>query len=500
MNQTQFDALAAEGYNRIPLVREILADLDTPLSTYLKLAKGPYSYLFESVQGGEKWGRYSIIGLPARRVLTVTAQRVELRLDGALQQQLEVDDPLAWIEEFYAGFRVAPPPDMPKAPRFLGGLVGYFGYDTVRYIEPRLARCPNPDPIGVPDILFLVSDEVLVLDNLAGRLYLVVHADPAEPGAFERGQARLEELTRRLRSAGSVYQPARPGRQISEEEFKSEFTQSGFERAVERIKDYIAAGDVMQVVPSQRMWAPYHASPLDLYRSLRCTNPSPYLFYLDLGDFHVVGSSPEILVRLDNGEITVRPLAGTRRRGATEAEDKALEAELLADPKEIAEHLMLIDLARNDVGRVSETGSVRVTDQMAIERYSHVMHIVSNVTGRLKPGLTPIDALRATFPAGTLSGAPKIRAMEIIDEVEPVKRGIYGGAVGYLSYSGNMDMAIAIRTAVIKDKTLYVQAGAGVVADSVPELEWQETLNKGRALFRAVEMAERGLDNPEPSA
>ncbi len=500
MNQTQFDALAAEGYNRIPLVREILADLDTPLSTYLKLAKGPYSYLFESVQGGEKWGRYSIIGLPARRVLTVTGQRVELRLDGALQQQLEVDDPLAWIEEFYAGFRVAPPPDMPKAPRFLGGLVGYFGYDTVRYIEPRLARCPNPDPIGVPDILFLVSDEVLVLDNLAGRLYLVVHADPAEPGAFERGQARLEELTRRLRSAGSVYQPARPGRQISEEEFKSEFTQSGFERAVERIKDYIAAGDVMQVVPSQRMWAPYHASPLDLYRSLRCTNPSPYLFYLDLGDFHVVGSSPEILVRLDNGEITVRPLAGTRRRGATEAEDKALEAELLADPKEIAEHLMLIDLARNDVGRVSETGSVRVTDQMAIERYSHVMHIVSNVTGRLKPGLTPIDALRATFPAGTLSGAPKIRAMEIIDEVEPVKRGIYGGAVGYLSYSGNMDMAIAIRTAVIKDKTLYVQAGAGVVADSVPELEWQETLNKGRALFRAVEMAERGLDNPEPSA
>lgn len=486
MNQTQFDALAAEGYNRIPLVREILADLDTPLSTYLKLAKGPYSYLFESVQGGEKWGRYSIIGLPARRVLTVTGQRVELRLDGALQQQLEVDDPLAWIEEFYAGFRVAPPPDMPKAPRFLGGLVGYFGYDTVRYIEPRLARCPNPDPIGVPDILFLVSDEVLVLDNLAGRLYLVVHADPAEPGAFERGQARLEELTRRLRSAGSVYQPARPGRQISEEEFKSEFTQSGFERAVERIKDYIAAGDVMQVVPSQRMWAPYHASPLDLYRSLRCTNPSPYLFYLDLGDFHVVGSSPEILVRLDNGEITVRPLAGTRRRGATEAEDKALEAELLADPKEIAEHLMLIDLARNDVGRVSETGSVRVTDQMAIERYSHVMHIVSNVTGRLKPGLTPIDALRATFPAGTLSGAPKIRAMEIIDELENIRRGPYAGAVGYFAFSGNMDSCITIRTIVIKDGRAYVQAGAGIVADSDPTAEYQETLAKAQAMLRAL--------------
>lgn len=500
MNQAQFDALAAEGYNRIPLVREILADLDTPLSTYLKLAEGSYSYLFESVQGGEKWGRYSIIGLPARRVLTVRGHQIELHADGELQQQLEAEDPLAWIEEFHGSFRAAPPIGIPQAPRFLGGLVGYFGYDTVRYIEPRLAACPNPDTIGAPDILFVISDEVLVLDNLAGRLYLVVHADPNQPQAFGRGQERLEELSRQLRCAGSVYQQARPGRQTGEAAFTSNFTQAGFERAVEQVKRYIAAGDAMQVVPSQRMAAPYHASPLDLYRALRCTNPSPYMFFLDLADFHVVGSSPEILVRLDEGEITVRPLAGTRRRGATEAEDRALEAELLADPKEIAEHLMLIDLARNDVGRVSETGSVRVTDQMAIERYSHVMHIVSNVTGRLRPGLTPIDALRATFPAGTLSGAPKIRAMEIIDEVEPVKRGVYGGAVGYLSYSGNMDLAIAIRTAVIKDQTLYVQAGAGVVADSVPELEWQETLSKGRALFRAVEMAEQGLDNPEPSA
>lgn len=498
MNQAQFDALVAEGFNRIPLVREILADLDTPLSTYLKLAKGPYSYLFESVQGGEKWGRYSIIGLPARQILTVRDRRVELWVDGALREQLEVDDPLAWVESFHRSFRAAPPVGIPQAPRFLGGLVGYFGYDTVRYIEPRLAQCPNPDTIGAPDILFMVSDEVLVLDNLAGRLYLVVHADPGEPEALSRGQARLEELSQQLRSAGSVYQVAQPSRQAGEAVFQSGFTQSGFEQAVERIKQYIAAGDAMQVVPSQRMSAPYQASPLDLYRALRCTNPSPYMFFLDLANFHVVGSSPEILVRLDEGELTVRPLAGTRRRGATEAEDKALEAELLADPKEIAEHLMLIDLARNDVGRVSEIGSVRVTDQMAIERYSHVMHIVSNVTGRLKPGLTPIDALRATFPAGTLSGAPKIRAMEIIDEVEPVKRGVYGGAVGYLSYSGNMDLAIAIRTAVIKDRTLHVQAGAGVVADSVPALEWQETLSKGRALFRAMEMAENGLDNPEP--
>lgn len=497
MNQTRFDALAAEGFNRIPLVREILADLDTPLSVYLKLATGPYSYLLESVQGGEKWGRYSIIGLPARQVATVRGHRVDLRVDGELREQTEVADPLAWIEAFHRGFRAAPPEGIPQAPRFLGGLVGYFGYDTVRYVEPRLVRCPNPDSLGVPDILFLVSDEVLVLDNLAGRLYLVVHADPAEPQALERGQARLDELSRRLRSAGSVYRTEQPGQSAGERALTASFTQHAFEQAVERIKRYIVDGDVMQVVPSQRMSVPYLDSPLDLYRALRCTNPSPYMFFMNLADFHVVGSSPEILVRLEEGEVTVRPLAGTRRRGATDAEDKALEEELLADPKEIAEHLMLIDLARNDVGRVSEIGSVRVTDRMTIERYSHVMHIVSNVSGRLKRGLSPIDALRATFPAGTLSGAPKIRAMEIIDEVEPVKRGIYGGAVGYLSYSGNMDLAIAIRTAVLKDGALHVQAGAGVVADSVPELEWQETLNKGRALFRAVDLAERGLDDTD---
>ena len=497
MDQTQFDALAAEGFNRIPLVREILADLDTPLSTYLKLAEGPYSYLLESVQGGEKWGRYSIIGLPARQVLTVRGNEIQIHVDGALREQHTAADPLAWVEQFHRSFRAAPPQGIPQAPRFLGGLVGYFGYDTVRYIEPRLANCPNPDTIGVPDILFVVSDEVLVLDNLAGRLYLVVHADPAEPEALARAGARLEALTRQLRSAVSVYRPAAAGgRAPAETEIQGSFTQGAFEQAVERIKRYIADGDVMQVVPSQRMSVPYRAAPLDLYRALRCTNPSPYMFFLDLADFHVVGSPPEILVRLEEGEITARPLAGSSGGRSSEAEDQALEAELLADPKEIAEHLMLIDLARNDVGRVSEVGSVRVTDRMAIERYSHVMHIVSNVTGRLKAGLSPIDALRATFPAGTLSGAPKIRAMEIIDEVEPVKRGVYGGAVGYLSYSGNMDLAIAIRTAVIKDATLHVQAGAGVVADSVPELEWQETLNKGRALFRAVEMAERGLDEP----
>ena len=495
MNKQHFDALAEQGYNRIPLVREILADLDTPLSTYLKLAKGPYSYLLESVQGGEKWGRYSIIGLPAREVLKVRGYDVELYRDGALVRRERVDDPLAFVEDYHRGFRAAPPDGIPQAPRFLGGLVGYFGYDTVRYIEPRLAHSVNEDKLGVPDILFMVSDEVLVFDNLAGRLYLVVHADPAEPDAYQRAGERLSALTRQLRSAGSVYQPPRPARPQREPQFTSNFTQEEFERMVERIKRYIIDGDVMQVVPSQRLSVDYEASPLDLYRALRSMNPSPYMFFLDLDDFHIVGSSPEILVRLEDGEITVRPLAGTRRRGATPAEDKALEEELLADPKEIAEHLMLIDLARNDIGRVAEIGSVRVTDQMSIERYSHVMHIVSNVTGRLRPGLTPIDALRAAFPAGTLSGAPKIRAMEIIDEVEPVKRGIYGGAVGYLSYSGNMDASIAIRTAVIKDGRLHIQVGAGVVADSVPRLEWKETLNKGRALIRAVAMAESGLDS-----
>jgi len=498
MQPEQFRDLAGAGYNRIPLVREILADLDTPLSTYLKLAQGPYSYLFESVQGGEKWGRYSIIGLPCETVLRVYGHEVEISVAGRVTERFPVDDPLAWIEAYQARFRAADPPGFPHMPRFLGGLVGYFGYETVGYIEPRLADSDNRDELGVPDILLMVSEEVLVFDNLAGRLYLVVQVDPAAEDALARGQTRLDELAERLRRADSVYRPERPARQVSESDFRSNFTQPEFEAVVERIREYILAGDCMQVVPSQRMSVPFRAEPLDLYRALRCTNPSPYMYYLNLGDFHVAGSSPEILVRLEDDEVTVRPIAGTRRRGHDEAEDRALEEDLVNDPKELAEHLMLIDLGRNDVGRVAETGSVRVTEKMLVERYSHVMHIVSNVTGRLKSGLGPMEVLRATFPAGTVSGAPKIRAMEIINEVEPVKRGVYSGAVGYLSWSGNLDTAIAIRTAVIKDGRVHVQAGAGVVADSVPRLEWKETLNKGRALFRAVEMAEHGLDNPPP--
>jgi anthranilate synthase component 1 len=493
MTPERFRALAEAGYNRIPVTREVLADLDTPLSTYLKLADTPWTFLLESVQGGEKWGRYSIIGLPCHERIEVRGYCISHFHHGECQERIEVEDPLAWIERFQARFHV---PKLDDQPRFDGGLVGYFGYDTIRYIEPRLRGVEKPDPLGVPDILLMVCNDLVVFDNLSGRLTLWTHVDPATEDAYTVATARLEALERRLRTAGVQAGSPGTGRSAVEEgHFTSGFTEAGFKAAVEKIKEYVLAGDVMQCVPSQRMSIPYRASPLDLYRALRSLNPSPYMFFFNLGDHHVVGSSPEILTRLEEGEVTVRPIAGTRVRGKTEEEDRALEADLLADPKEIAEHLMLIDLGRNDVGRISETGTVQVTDQMAVERYSHVMHIVSNVTGRLKPGLSAMDVLRATFPAGTLSGAPKIRAMEIIDELEPVKRGIYSGAVGYLSWHGNMDTAIAIRTAVIKDGELHVQAGAGVVADSVPELEWQETLNKGRAIFRAVAMAEKGLDN-----
>ncbi|MBK1649421.1 anthranilate synthase component I [Rhabdochromatium marinum] len=490
MTPEQYNALKAKGYNRIPLVCEVLADLDTPLSCYLKLAEGPYSYLFESVQGGEKWGRYSIIGLPCRTVLKVFDQQVRVEHDGELIESTEAADPLAWIQSFQQRFRVAEHPGMP---RFAGGLVGYFGYDSIRYIEPRLRAGVNPDALGTPDILLMLSEEVVVFDNLSGRIYIIVHLNPEAGDDLDSGHARIQNLVQRMQR-GAPRHATESNAHVREEDFISGFQRQGYEQAVERIKDYILAGDCMQVVLSQRLSIPYRARPLDLYRALRGLNPSPYMYFLDLGDFQVVGSSPEILTRLEDDVVTVRPIAGTRRRGYTEEEDLELETELLADPKELAEHLMLIDLGRNDCGRVAEIGSVTLTDQMIVERYSHVMHIVSNVTGRLRAGLTAMDVLRATFPAGTVSGAPKIRAMEIIDELEPVKRGIYSGAVGYLAFNGNMDTAIAIRTAVIKDGQLHIQAGAGVVADSIPELEWKETMNKGRAIFRAVALAEAGLE------
>jgi len=491
MKKEQFNAYLSQGFDRVPLVREVLADLDTPLSTYLKLANAPYSYLFESVQGGEKWGRYSIIGLPARTVIKITGKQIETYKDHQLQSSETVDDPLAWIENYKASIKI---PEIEGMPRFNGGLVGYFGYETIRYIEPKLAGVEaenKPDPIKTPDILLMLSEEIVVFDTLNGILSLIVHAGEGE---YEQAQTRLDTLTRRLREPLTLYQPAKAPQTINEDDFVSGFTEEGFKAAVEKARDYIKAGDIMQVVLSQRLSVPYKAPPLDLYRSLRSLNPSPYMHFMNLDTFHIVGSSPEILVRLEDDEITVRPIAGTRKRGHDKEKDLAMEKELLNDPKELAEHLMLIDLGRNDAGRVSQIGSVKLTDKMTIERYSHVMHIVSNVIGKILPDMSAIDVLRATFPAGTVSGAPKIRAMEIIDELEPVKRGIYSGAIGYLAWNGNMDTAIAIRTAVIKDDTLHIQAGAGIVYDSIPELEWKETMNKARAIFKAVSQAAAGLD------
>ena len=486
---------ASQGFNRVPIVRRVLADLDTPLSTYLKLANAPYSYLLESVHGGEKWGRYSIIGLPCQTGLSVRDHQVTVFNNHQIVEQHEsVADPLAFVEQFSQRFRV---PEIAGLPRFNGGLVGYFGYDTVRYIEKRLHKPLKPDPIGTPDILLLVSDELVVFDNLSGSIYVIVHIDPAVDGALLQANARIDAITQQMRQPLDMNKQEITDQAVptitTESDFTSEFSREGYCAAVSKIKEYILAGDVMQVVPSQRMRVDFDAAPIDLYRALRLLNPSPYMYFFNFDNFHVVGSSPEILTRVEARKVTVRPIAGTRRRGQSEAEDLALEKELLADPKEVAEHVMLIDLGRNDVGRVSQAGTVELTSNMAIERYSHVMHIVSNVEGELDPGLSTMDVLRATFPAGTLSGAPKIRAMEIIDELEPVKRGIYSGAVGYLTWHGDMDTAIAIRTAVIKDGVLTVQAGAGVVADSVPESEWQETLSKGRAIFKAVELVNKGL-------
>lgn len=491
MTPEQFTAYAQQGYNRIPVCREILADLDTPLSAYLKLADGAYSYLFESVHGGEQWGRYSIIGLPCQTVVKVTGQDIRLEHNGELQETATHANPLIWIEHFKARYKV---PDVAGLPRFSGGLVGYFGYETIAYIEPRACRTAKPDALGCPDIVLMVSEEMLVFDNLRGKMLLLAHANPEHQDAYAQAVARLDALATKLRTLQIKADTGHQPKAVEEADFVSGFTQQGYEDAVRKAKDYITDGDIMQVVLSQRMSIPYTATPLNLYRALRCLNPSPYMFHLNLGDFHIVGSSPEILVRLEDNTVTVRPIAGTRRRGASKEQDLALEQELLADPKEIAEHLMLIDLGRNDTGRVAEIGSVQLTDKMIVERYSHVMHIVSNVTGTLKSGQTAFDVLAATFPAGTVSGAPKIRAMEIINELEPVKRGVYSGAVGYISWSGNLDTAIAIRTAVIKDNRLYIQAGAGIVYDSVPTNEWEETMNKGRAIFRAVAMAEAGLE------
>ncbi|WP_043648423.1 anthranilate synthase component I [Chitinilyticum litopenaei] len=487
LTRAEFDALAQQGYNRIPLVLELFADLDTPLSVYLKLANRPYSYLLESVVGGERFGRYSFIGLPARTRLKVVGQTTELIIDDRVVET-HSDNPLDVIAAYQARFNA---PSLPGMPRFLGGLVGYFGYETIRYVEKKLAACPKPDPIGAPDIQLLLSEELAVVDNLSGKLYLVVYADPAVAGSYEAANTRLAELRMTLREPVQI-PLSRPARAVSTP--VSEFGEQPFKDAVLKAKDYIRDGDIMQVVLAQRMTAPFAESPLALYRALRSVNPSPYMFFYDFGDMHIVGASPEILVRLEGDAITVRPIAGTRPRGKTREQDIALAEELLADEKEIAEHVMLIDLGRNDAGRVAQTGSVKLLDKMIIERYSHVMHIVSSVEGKKLADKNAMDVLKATFPAGTVSGAPKVRAMEIIDELEPTKRGVYSGAVGYLGFNGDMDVAIALRTAVVKNDTLFMQAGAGIVADSVPESEWQETLNKARAVLRAAELVQHGLD------
>ncbi len=512
LTKQQFLTIADKGYSHIPLVHDVVADLDTPLSAYLKLANTPYSYLLESVHGGEKWGRYSIIGLHCEQHIEVRKQQISIYQHNNEKNEVVLEEtssqPLQWIEDFQKQFYV---PNLTlngkeeeevhnDVPRFLGGLVGYFAYETIHYIEPCLSGADKKDLLKTPDILLLISKELIVFDNLSGKLYLVVHADIKNAENPEQAWLLAKEKLRILSNAlnqtpNNYNSPCKTDKKsVQESDFISGFTQQGYEQGVAKIKQYIKDGDAMQVVLSQRMTIPYTAPAIDLYRALRCINPSPYMYFFNLGDFHIVGASPEILTRVEGSTITVRPIAGTRPRGTTRDEDLQLEQDLLADPKELAEHLMLIDLGRNDIGRVCEIGSVKLTEKMIVERYSHVMHIVSNVEGQLDPQTSAMDALRATFPAGTVSGAPKIRAMEIINELEPVKRGIYSGAVGYYSWSGNLDTAIAIRTAVIKDEKLHIQAGAGIVADSIPRNEWDETMNKGRSIFKAVALAEQGFD------
>ena len=475
-------------YTHQPVVRTILADLLTPVALYNRLAGAPYTYLLESVEGGERWARYSMIGLPAREVVTIRDHHLTIRRDGAVIEERELADPLAWLADYHATIRPAPlPVDLP----FSGGLVGYMAYDSIGYIEKRLAKRPQNDPLGVPDILYMQSLDVAVLDNLRGEVHLISHADLADPDGLAAAEARLDAMVAAINRPGTA-QVRALNRHARPPAIHHHYPEAQFKADVAKIREYIKAGDCMQVVPSQRMSCAYTHAPLDYYRALRHTNPSPYMYLLDLDDFHIIGSSPEILARVQGDTVTVRPLAGTRKRGKTPEEDKALEQELLADAKEIAEHVMLIDLGRNDIGRVCKTGSVKISEKMVIERYSHVMHIVSNVEGTLRDDVGPMDVLRATFPAGTLSGAPKIRAMEIIDEVEPERRGVYGGAVGYWSWGGNMDMAIAIRTAIIKNGRLYAQAGAGIVYDSNPDSEWQETLNKAGAVIAAISLLDEG--------
>ena len=481
MQQSQFNNLVDQGFNHIPLSREVVVDTDTPLALYLKLANTPFTYFLESVQGGEKWGRYSFIGLSAETIIKVKEYEVLVEKNGHLHQQYKVDDPLAWIQNYQEQFKV---PQLDHLPDFNGGLVGYFGYEIIRYIEPKLKNINKKDELNVPDILLMLSNDLLVVDNLTSKVHIITHVNP-DKESFDDGVGKLNSIERNIKKSNIHDSPE--SEKIKSKDFVSSFGKENFVSAVEKVQKYITAGDVMQVVPSQRLSCKFKSNPVELYRQLRILNPSPYMYYLHLDDFAIVGSSPEILTRVDNDNVaTIRPIAGTRSRGKTKEEDTDNEKDLLSDEKEIAEHLMLIDLGRNDLGRIAKTGTVNLTDKMFIERYSHVMHIVSNVECELKDDMSSIDVLRATFPAGTLSGAPKVRAMEIIDEVETLKRNIYSGAIGNLSWHGGMDLAIAIRTAIVKNEVLYVQAGAGIVHDSIPEMEWQETMDKAQALILSL--------------
>ena len=482
MQKSQFNNLVKNGFNHIPFSKEVVVDTDTPLALYLKLANKPFTYFLESVQGGEKWGRYSFIGLAAETVIKVYNYEVRVEKNGKIIEKNNVDDPLAWIEDYQNTFKV---PKLENLPDFNGGLVGYFGYEIIRYIEPKLENIDKTDELNVPDILLMVSNDLLVVDNLSSKVYIITHIDPTE-NSYDDAILKLDSIDKDIKQL--IEHETSASENIKPADFVSSFGKKNFLKAVKDVQKYIIAGDVMQVVPSQRLSCSFKAKPIELYRQLRILNPSPYMYFLNLDNFSIVGSSPEILTRVDNNNVaTIRPLAGTRSRGKTPDEDLYLEKDLLSDEKEIAEHLMLIDLGRNDLGRIAKTGSVTLTDKMFIERYSHVMHIVSNVECQLKENMSSIDVLKATFPAGTLSGAPKVRAMEIIDEVETLKRNVYSGAIGNLSWHGGMDLAIAIRTAIIKDEVLYIQAGAGIVHDSLPENEWQETMDKAEALIRAAE-------------
>lgn len=488
LSRDEFATLVSQGYNRIPICYEFLGDLETPLSIYLKVAHSANTYLLESVQNGEKWGQYSFIGLPCDTVIQIKNNHLSIKENENITT-IALDDPLQWIQNYFDSFSIPP---ILQLPRFTGGLVGYFGYDTIRYIEPRLRSCQNPDDLHVPDILLMLSEKIVAYDNLSNKIFIIVYANPQTANAYDNAIQTIQDIKQQILSTPlSQHGSKIPSQDEIISQALADNGKEHYTAAVNKTIQYLIDGDAMQVVLSQRFKRAFNTDPLDFYRALRFVNPSPYMFYFNFGDFYVAGSSPEILVRLENDTITLRPLAGTRRRGSTVAEDLQLEQELLSDPKEIAEHLMLIDLGRNDVGRVSEIGSVAVTEQMVVERYSHVMHLSSNVVGKLKSNLSAMDILRATFPAGTVSGTPKIRAMEIIDELEKSKRGVYAGAIGYLSWNNTMDMAIALRTAVIKDKMLYIQAGAGIVVDSCAENEWEECVNKSKALNRAADIAER---------